>query len=81
MKVLEDVNTRSTSFGAASLSTLQIASSQGVLIPRFEPSRNAHWDGHLFSFDLFAEFAGGCRPQDVATSGHGNGDVDGDGKC
>jgi type IV pilus assembly protein PilY1 len=81
MRVLEDVNTRSTSFGAASLSTLQIASSQGVLIPRFEPSRSAHWDGHLYAFDLYSEFAGGCRPQDPATSGPANKDYDCDGKC
>jgi type IV pilus assembly protein PilY1 len=81
MRALEDVNSRSTSFGAASLSTLQIASSQGVLIPRFEPSRNAHWDGHLYSFDLYSEFAGGCSPQDPATSGPPNKDYDCYGKC
>jgi type IV pilus assembly protein PilY1 len=81
MRVFEDVNTRSTSFGAASVSTLQTASSQGVLIPRFEPSRNAHWDGHLYAFDLYSEFVGGCQPRDPATSGPENGDYDCDGRC
>ncbi len=82
MRVLEDVNTRSTSFGAASLSTLQVASTQGVLIPRFEPSRSAHWDGHLYAFDLFSEFASGtCTTADPTTSGPANGDYDCDGKC
>ncbi len=82
LKVLDDVNTRSTSFGAASLSTLQIASTQGVLIPRFEPSRAADWNGHLYSFDLYSEFAGGCRPVVPASaSGPANGDYDCDGKC
>ncbi|HEX8913677.1 MAG TPA: PilC/PilY family type IV pilus protein [Humisphaera sp.] len=82
LKVFDDVNTRSTSFGAASLSTLQIASTQGVLIPRFEPSRSAHWHGHLYSFDLYSEFASGCRPVVPASaSGPANGDYDCDGSC
>ena len=82
MRVLEDVNTRSTSFGAASLSTLQVATTQGVLVPRFEPARSAHWDGHLFAFDLFSEFtSGACKPAAPATSGPLNGDYDCDGKC
>ncbi len=78
---LTDVNTRSTSFGAASLSTLQAAASQGVLIPRFEPSRTAHWDGHLYSFRLFSEFTGGCSIPATGPSGPANGDYDCDGKC
>jgi type IV pilus assembly protein PilY1 len=81
VKVLEDVNTRSTSFGAASLSTLQITSSQGVLIPRFEPSRNANWTGHLYAFDLYSEFVAGCVEADPAVSGPANKDYDCDGKC
>lgn len=89
MKVLEDVNTRSTSFGAASFSTLQVASTQGVLVPRFEPARSAHWDGHLYAFDLYSEFTAAtgevpgkvkCVPA-AAGSGPGNGDYDCDGKC
>ncbi len=80
MKVLEDVNTRSTAFGAASMSTLQLQSTQGVLLPRFEPSRTAHWNGHLFAFDMWSEFSGNCRT--VATgSGPGNGDYNCDGRC
>jgi type IV pilus assembly protein PilY1 len=90
MRVLEDVNTRSTSFGAAALSPLQAAASQGVLIPRFEPSRSAHWNGHLFQYNLYSEFASGDTPIPnftacwIPTSGPSgplNGDYDCDGKC
>jgi type IV pilus assembly protein PilY1 len=89
LRVLEDVNTRSTSFGSASVSTLQVQATQGVLVPRFEPSRAAHWDGHLYAFDLFAEFTSGqattpgkiqCTPG-LSPSGPSNGDYDCDGKC
>jgi len=82
MKVLEDVNTRSTSFGSASFSSLQVAAAQGVLIPRFEPARSAHWDGHLYAFTMFSEFASGlCAIPPLGGSGPANGDFDCDGKC
>jgi type IV pilus assembly protein PilY1 len=82
LKVLEDVTTRSVSFGTASLSTLQVAASQGVLVPRFEPARTAHWDGHLYSFSLFSEFSSGtCSIPASGASGPANGDYDCDGKC
>lgn len=80
MKTLEDVNTRSTSFGAAALSPLQAAAAQGVLVPRFEPSSSPHWNGHLYQFKLFSEFAGGCYTVS-SNSGPANGDYDCDGKC
>ena len=69
LRVMEDVNTRSTSFGAASLSTLQASASQGVLVPRFEPSRSAHWNGHLYAFDLYSEFTGDAPACHIPTSG------------
>jgi type IV pilus assembly protein PilY1 len=89
LNVLQDVNTRSTSFGAASVSTLQVQATQGVLVPRFSPARAAHWDGHLYSFLLFSEFTSGeatttgkvrCTPG-LSPSGPANGDYDCDGKC
>ncbi len=80
LAALDDVSTRSVSFGSASLSTLQAAASQGVLVPRFEPSKKAHWNGHLYAFDLWSEFTGGCTPKTTG-SGPANGDYDCDGKC
>jgi type IV pilus assembly protein PilY1 len=90
LRVLDDINTRSTSFGSASLSTLQVTTTQGVLIPRFEPARTAHWDGHLYAFDLYSEFTSGVNSvagnHTPCTTGHNpsgpaNGDYDCDGKC
>jgi type IV pilus assembly protein PilY1 len=90
LKVLEDINTRSTSFGSASLSTLQVTTTQGVLIPRFEPARTAHWDGHLYAFDLYSEFTSGANPiagkvpctaNGTTQVGPAFGDYDCDGKC
>lgn len=78
---LEEVNTRSVSFGSASLSTLQAAASQSVLVPRFEPSQKALWNGHLYAFDLWSEFTGGCTVPTSGASGPSNGDFDCDGKC
>ncbi len=84
LRVIEDVTTRSTSFGAASLSTLQASATQGVLVPRFEPNRTAHWNGHLYAFDLYSEFTGNspaCVIPASGASGPDNGDYDCDGRC
>jgi type IV pilus assembly protein PilY1 len=78
---LDDVTTRALAFGTASLSTLQAAASQSVLVPRFTPSRKAHWHGHLYAFDLWSEFTGGCTVPTSGTSGPANGDHDCDGRC
>ena len=80
-QALQDVNTRSIGFGAPSLSTLQASASQGVLVPRFVPSRKALWNGHLYAFDLWSEFTGGCTIPATGPSGPANGDYDCDGKC
>jgi len=53
-------------------------------VPRFEPARSAHWDGHLYAFDLYSEFTGDeppCVPAPKASSGPANGDYDCDGRC
>jgi type IV pilus assembly protein PilY1 len=91
MRSFEDVNTRSTGFGAVAISPLQAAASQGVLIPRFEPARAAHWIGHLYSYRLYSEFTSGDNPipgfvpcyipTNGQASGPANGDYDCDGKC
>ncbi|HSN90531.1 MAG TPA: hypothetical protein VLS93_04825, partial [Anaeromyxobacteraceae bacterium] len=77
----DDVTTRALAFGTASLSTLQAAASQSVLVPRFVPSKKAHWNGHLYAFDLWSEFTGRCTIPLSGASGPGNGDYDCDGKC
>lgn len=74
LSILDDINTRSTSFGVASVSTLQSTSGLAVLVPRFDPARSAHWNGHLYRFNIYSEFADGCiggaaDPKDVDHDG------------
>ena len=55
-----------------------------MLVPRFEPSRSAHWNGHLYAFDLYSEFTGdapACHIPTSGASGPANGDYDCDGRC
>jgi type IV pilus assembly protein PilY1 len=63
--IVSDVNTRGTSFSAASVTTVQTQGTTYAFIPRFQPSRKNLWAGHLFRFNLFNEFASGCQPADT----------------
>lgn len=62
MDMFEDVNQRATSFGSASVATLQATAAIGTIVPRFDPSKAALWSGHLYDFRLFSEFSAGCKP-------------------
>jgi type IV pilus assembly protein PilY1 len=68
------INTRATSFSVATVSTLQTTTGHSVIVPRFNPSRAAHWEGHLSRFELYSEFVNPCTP-------NGPGDLDCDGLC
>jgi type IV pilus assembly protein PilY1 len=72
--ILQEISNRSTSFSVATISTLQTTSGRAVIVPRFDPSKSAHWKGHLFRFDLYSEFVNKCTPK-------GAGDLDCDGLC
>ncbi len=72
--ILREISNRSTSFSVATVSTLQTTSGRAVIVPRFDPNKTAHWDGHLFRFDLYSEFVNACEPK-------GAGDLDCDGQC
>lgn len=72
--LLQEISNRSTSFSVATVSTLQTTSGRAVIVPRFDPNKTAHWEGHLFRFDLYSEFVNACVP-------HGEGDLDCDGQC
>jgi type IV pilus assembly protein PilY1 len=78
---IDEVSSRSISFASASLSTLQASASQSVLVPRFIPEQKAHWNGHLYSFDLWSEFTGGCSVPTSGPSDYTNADYDCDSKC
>jgi type IV pilus assembly protein PilY1 len=83
--IIEEINGRSTSFSVATVSTLQTMSGRAVHIPRFSPGKTAHWQGHLFRYDLYSEFVNGCTrlgPDDFNCDGRCDGsylmDRDGD---
>ncbi|HET9551913.1 MAG TPA: pilus assembly protein PilY [Anaeromyxobacteraceae bacterium] len=73
-EMLQTINTRSTSFSVATLSTLQSEAGHSVIVPRFDPAKSAFWRGHLYRFELYSEFINGCTPG-------GKGDLDCDGTC
>lgn len=76
--ILLTIDTRATSFSVASVNALQATAGQSVIVPRFNPSKAAFWNGHLYRFELFSEFAASganaCKPG-------GTGDLDCDCTC
>ncbi len=72
--LLREISTRSTSLSVASVTSLQTTSGRAVIVPRFDPNKSAHWEGHLYRFDLYSEFVNACTPG-------GAGDLDCDDKC
>jgi len=63
--VLQDINSRATSFSVAAVTTVQTRGSTFAFIPRFKPLPGIDWEGKLFRFKLFNEFAAGCTTADV----------------
>jgi type IV pilus assembly protein PilY1 len=61
LDVYDDVSTRSTSFGGASVGTIQTSATIGTLVPRFNPNKSAAWEGRLYQFQIFSEFSAGCK--------------------
>lgn len=63
--VLQNVETRATSFSVASVTTVQTRGSTYAFVPRFRPSAEELWQGHLYRLSLFNEFAAGCTEADT----------------
>ncbi len=63
--VVADVNTRATSFSVASITTVETRGSDYAFVPRFSPSKDKLWEGHLYRFNVFNEFAEGCTQADT----------------
>lgn len=59
--IVNDIIRRSTSFSVASVSSVQTRTLTSVFVPRFKPSVMSTWEGHLFRYSLFNEYAAGCR--------------------
>ncbi|HZH77236.1 MAG TPA: hypothetical protein VEY88_14495 [Archangium sp.] len=72
MDALGDLKQTSTSFASANISGVQAAGmNASVYIPRFVPRKNRPYEGHLYRFFFFNEFAQGC---DVAKAKATGGD-------
>ncbi len=83
---IQDVRESATSFATASVSNVQAGGLQGgIYVPRFTPHIDVPFEGHLFRFRLFDEFAEGCDAAKAAAAKVSNTsyplDVDGDGFC
>ncbi|PTL82257.1 hypothetical protein [Vitiosangium sp. GDMCC 1.1324] len=75
INALGDLKQLSTSFAAANISGVQASGVQSsVYVPRFIPRRNRPYEGHLYRFFYYSEFAQGCVP-------HGPTDLNDDGDC
>ncbi len=84
LNVFEEINSRSTSFSVATVSTLQTTTGHSVIVPRFDPSKTALWKGHLYRYEMYSEFVNECDPSNPKSgccSASGTGDLDCDGKC
>ena len=69
---------RSTSFSAASITTVQSSGYTSAFLPRFTPNGGQLWPGTVTRFSLFNEFSAGCTSLDQGkvTSANPNGDAD-----
>jgi type IV pilus assembly protein PilY1 len=76
LAIINNVQTRSTSFSAVASNSLQVRDAGATVIPRFKPARNKAqpWQGFLYRFDLASEKVLGCTPG-------GNKDLNSDGDC
>jgi type IV pilus assembly protein PilY1 len=86
MNVIEEIDSRSTSFSMATVSALQTSGGHAVVVPRFEPAKSPFWEGHLYRYELYSEFVNACDParadnDPLCCSPNGAGDFDCDGEC
>src|SRR5213075_2339294 len=67
-QVFLDIISNATSFSVAAITTVQTRGTTFAFIPRFRPLGGSQWEGRLYRFKLFNEFAAGCSMSDL-TSG------------
>ena len=56
---------RSTSFSAASITTVQSSGYTSAFLPRFTPNGGQLWPGTVTRFNLYNEFSAGCTGSDL----------------
>jgi type IV pilus assembly protein PilY1 len=82
-----DVVSRATSFSNSNTSTLQTTGGDNqIFLTRFRPHSGPSWEGHVYRFRLFYEFAEGCdatQPNQTVTCGSASiyADLNRDGTC
>jgi type IV pilus assembly protein PilY1 len=80
--VLGDVKQVSTSFATANISTVQTGNAQSsVYVPRFVPRKNRPYEGHLYRFFFYNEFAQGCNDTKARSSSGDPYDLNKDKDC
>ena len=70
-KVFLDILSKATSFSVAAITTVQTRGTTFAFIPRFRPLGGAQWEGRLYRFRLFNEFAAGCSNVDLTCGADG----------
>lgn len=83
-ETFREILKRSTSFSVAAITTVQTRGTTYAFVPRFRPDNNNLWEGHLFRFKIFNEFAAGCTandhnattPEQLARNPNKDGDCD-----
>src|SRR5213075_2639767 len=64
--VFLDIISNATSFSVAAITTVQTRGTTFAFIPRFRPLGGSQWEGRLYRFRLFNEFAAGCGPDELS---------------
>lgn len=67
--VFQEIISTATSFSVAAITTVQTRGTTFAFIPRFRPLLGSQWEGRLFRFRLFNEFAAGCSTADFPDGG------------
>src|SRR6266404_445336 len=70
-QVFKDIISNATSFSVAAITTVQTRGTTFAFIPRFRPLGGSQWEGRLYRFRLFNEFAAGCSTTDLTTGPDG----------
>ncbi|HZI14855.1 MAG TPA: hypothetical protein VE153_31085 [Myxococcus sp.] len=82
MTAIGDLRERSTSFSSSSVAAVQAGSAQtSAYVPRFIPRRAQPYEGHLYRFYFYSEFAQGCDAVRARTQDGDSLDLNRDGDC
>ncbi|NMO22820.1 hypothetical protein HPC49_43140 [Pyxidicoccus fallax] len=82
MTAIGDLRETATSFSSASIASVQAGSAQtSAYVPRFIPRKGQPYEGHLYRFYFYGEFAQGCDAGRARTQNGDPLDLNGDGDC